>query len=153
MKPLDKITNIWRSTKKYFVDNLQTAQSIPVYFEREFVDFKTEIENAIKQWVIVDNDGVSHFGSTTNMFLTIYIHSRDDSEGTELYKLRDKLIEMLTDVTDTDQIRRMPLFDTEQDPWVEEAQGLLFLQDESPMYYSDDGTLFKSIKVTLRWFI
>lgn len=149
LHPLAKESNVKGSIKKYFVDTLGSA----VTFDTSLAvpDLRAQGELAIKQWYNVD---FGEFGrdALATYYFEVYCLSRQDAEGVELAKLADVLIEMLTDNTNQDGMRRIPFYDISKTPW--EEIGAMVIQDiwDAPsVNMVEDETEIKIFSVRARW--
>jgi hypothetical protein len=91
-------------------------------------------------------------GVMSDFDLIIYVCTRQDSEGFKLAQLRDTVVGLLSDTTQTDGMKRIPFYKSyAQQAW--ELIGALLVTDitESPQYEADDETKYKMLTVNLRW--
>lgn len=143
MEPTLSEVVVRKSIRKYFVDALQTGLSIPVYFDKI-----EKMPDTIDSWVSVQVDTMD-FSTMATIYLQIYCFTRKDSDFTKLALLRDKVFDKLIDLTQTNGIQKMDMYDTD---WVTPvAHALLIPQDELANVYLDDDTNCKVMPVLMRF--
>ena len=152
--PLDesaKLSNIYGSVKKYFVDRLVTIEGISLDFDKTYTDAYASLLDLVNQWVIIALEP-DDMETLSSLRLSIYLYSRRDAEGDDLAALRDTVMAYLRDRTQTDGFARVELFNT-ADPanWISIGGGVLLVDNESGVYRAKDETKFMYISVTLRW--
>lgn len=155
--PLDetaKLANITNSLKKYFVDNLYTAESIQLDFDKSYQDVYAELPGRVDQWIIIAFDP-SDMDALATLQFSIYMYSRKDIEAIELFILRDKVWKYLIDITQNDGLARVALYNTtDPENWVSIGGGVIVFppgRNESGNFVAEDGTKFRYITASLRW--
>jgi hypothetical protein len=149
MNALSKEQNVQSSLKKYFVDTLGEAVTFDTSLSSP--DIRVQGAEAVKQWYNVDFGEFGRRDLAEYMF-DIYCLSRQDPEGDELARITDEVIDLLVDSSMTDGMKRIPLYDISDDPWVQ--IGAMVVQDvwDAPVYdLVEDETKVKSLSVRLRW--
>jgi len=141
-----KDSNFELSLKKFFVDNLKTAEGIQVAFDR---DWTTPPEGA-SRWVTVVIDTLIP-DSIFKRMVRVICATRQDQEGIVLVALRDTVMGYLTDSTQPDQTRRIPLYDCSLTPWVQVGTMMVTLDPPSGNLRAPDGSKYKILPITLRW--
>lgn len=143
-----KQANVEGSLKKYFVDSIETAEGVPVAFDK-YLSTPNLHGKALTEWVTV-NFGNLAMSAMSAHDLHIYCCTRSDNEGFNLAQLRDKVFKYLSDNTKTDGMARIPFYDVAT--WTL-LDGGFVVQDviESQKFDADDGTKFKILTVQLRF--
>lgn len=130
-------TDLWRSVKKFFWDGL--SGSVDLHFDR----ILTSPNNNPDIWVCVLLEQISP-KTVSSAYVPIYMFSRHDDEGDNLYALRDMVFELLYP-------EHITLFDTSKDPW-EEAGGIIVkIESQSKMIYNPDRTKMIYFSSKLLW--
>jgi len=140
------------SIKKYFIDELYTALGVRVIFDKTIL-YEEVAAYSETQWVVINFGQFSRDFFATNI-IDVCCCTRNDSEGVELSKLTDKVIALLTDLTQNDTMRRITLYDTtEHNPMDWEACGAMAITGftESAQNTTPDLTKVKIITTILRW--
>ena len=131
-------TNIWRSIKKFWYDQLDGVVSI--FFDRVI----TKSQKAdLSQWVTIFIEGVIP-GHVSDASMTIYMFSTQDSEGDNLAELRDTIFDLLTP-------GYIDFYDTSTVPWVKAGAFLVYIRNESRIFYNPDRTKMKYLTCDLKW--
>jgi hypothetical protein len=151
LDPTARESNVRDSVKKYFVDNLFTAEGVQLTFDRTLTSPDIIGGDAVDKWVSV-NFGYLDADSFSSMMLTIYCCTRSDSEGFKLAQLRDRVMGHLTDTSQTDGMRRITFYRSkESGAWDVLGALLVQLDPESEQFEADDGTKYKMLSARLRW--
>ena len=135
-----KETNIWRSIKKFFIENTGSGSpSYPVYFDRVIVagNFTDE------QWINVTVENVIP-NYVSHAVMTIYLCSRFDREGDELACMRDFVLQYLYS-------GYIDLYDTTTDPWKKIGAMKLFIKEQSDTLYNPDRSKMIYFLCLLKW--
>ncbi len=136
--------NFRRSVKKYFVDNLYTAQDIYIAFGTTYKEPVDEVTGPRDAWINFHFDGLSVTGTLASGKVAAYMFSRRDLEGDLLAGVRDELMATLIDLSMPDGIRRVPLYD---ENWDIIGGMLISTGLESKESKGKDNTLFKFINI------
>ena len=149
LNPLSRESNVKSSLKKYFVDALGTAVTFDVSLASP--DMRSQGVSAINEWYNVD---FGEFGrqELADYYFEVYIMTRQDPEGVKLAENSDTIMDLLVDNTLQDGMRRIPLYDTSEIPWV--LIGNMAVQDiwDAPVYnVMEDETKIKILSVRMRW--
>jgi hypothetical protein len=145
-----KLSNITNSLKKYFVDSLYTAESIQLDFDKSYQDVYAALPDRVDQWIIIAFDRAD-MDTLASLGFTVYLYSRRDPEAVNLFLLRDKVMAYLIDITQTDGMARINLFNA---AWGIVGAAVIVLpagRQESDNYVAKDGTKFRYITAALRW--
>jgi len=135
------------SIKKFFVDNIFTAEGIDINFDVQYVQPEdTGIEAS--KWISI-KFGKIIGGTLSSAHIIVYLFSREDTEGVDLSILRDTIMDKIIDLNATDGKVRIPLYDLS---WNEVGGMIPFLTLESdePGVTKDD-TKFKWMRIDLKW--
>lgn len=128
---------LYNSIKKFFIDNIKTDEGIHVAFDRTVSPPEDE---TINQWVNVriEDNVPNHVTMAT---VSIYMFAREDLEGNDLSRLRDKVMDKLYSGF-------MDLYD---DSWNKFASAIISVVGLDEAGYLEDGTKMKSLLIELRW--
>ncbi len=140
------------SIKKYFIDNLKTIENKVIVFDKTIL--YEEVREYVKDEWIVINFGIFNRDLLSENILDIYCCTRQDPEGVLLSKLTDLVVEYLTDITQTDTMKRITLYNsTDNDPlnWTEIGKLLVTKIFEGSQNYAPDATKVKMLTVLLSW--
>lgn len=145
-------TNFRDSVKKFFEDNIDTAEGIPVTFDvtLSMPDYR---DRKVDRWVAV-SFGPIQLGTLASAMFKVTIATRQDAEGFKQAQVRDTVMGYLTDDTKTDSMARIPLYRSHQDPaaWTL-LDGGIIIQDiiEGESWLAEDKTKVKTLDVRARW--
>jgi len=140
------------SIKKYFIDSLVSIEGLIVIFDQTIL-YENVQSYDVDQWVVV-NFGVFARDLLSTNILDINCCTRMDAEGVQLSKLTDTVVGYLTDISTTDTMRRIALYDTSAtDPTLWTTVGSMLVHDfrESPQQSTPDHTKTKNIITALKW--
>jgi len=140
------------SIQKYFIDNLKIIEGITLLFDQTIL-YENVQSYVTDKWLVI-NFGVFERDLLSTNLLEINCCTRKDSEGSDLAQLADIVIGYLTDITTTDTMKRITLYDTAQnDPalWSPIGGMLVHHFQESPQVLTPDRTKTKSITAELMW--
>lgn len=135
------------SIKRYFVDNLYTAENIELDFDVKYVDPK-DISPTNTKWVSI-KFGAIEGGTLSRSHIIVYVCTRKDNEGVDLSNLRDIVMDKIIDENQTDGIKRIPYYDSTPTQ-IGAMLPILTLEQEEPGVL-DDGTKFKWMRIDLHW--
>ncbi len=132
LDPTLKESNIWSSVKKFFIDNITSA---PVYFDR--IITSSESSN---QWinVLLEELSPAHVSVAS---MPVYIFSKEDKEGDKLAKLRDNILELLT----------QDAIDLYDDEWNKVGGLFIVIEGQSRRFYTENNSKMQYINTTLKW--
>jgi hypothetical protein len=137
------------SIKKYFVDTLQTVDGVYVGFETEYKQPEDVGGNEVTEWINFHFNGVTSGNAVSTGRVAAYLFTRKDTDGANLATLRDKLMSRLVDLSATDGIMRIPLYDL---TWTATGVGImLHTGNESVEERGKDGTLYKFLNIYCRF--
>ncbi len=130
-----KEANVWRSIRKYFIDNLNST--VPVHFDRIITP---PTDSAPDQWVniMVEAPTPAH---VSDAVMTLFLFSKQDREGIELAELRDTVLELLYPGS-------IDLYDAE---WNKIGALSVFVDSQSSTNYNSDQSKMIYIQCALRW--
>lgn len=150
LDPTAKMTNVWDSLKKFFVDNLYTTEKLHLTFDRTLTTPKIQ-GHEVEKWVVI-TPGPAEREAMGYFTLEIFCCTRQDPEEFKLVRLSDKVMGYLTDTTATHGMKSIPLYQSSSSgAWT--LIGALLVQDivESGNLDASDLTKYKILTVTLRW--
>lgn len=90
LDPTARESNFRDSVKKFFVDNLETTENIPLTFDKGLASPDLQ-GKTVHRWVGVVFDGI-HLGTMTEYNLRLFCCTRQDNEGFKLAQLRDTVM-------------------------------------------------------------
>jgi len=149
LDPSAKRINIKRSLKKYFVDNIELAQSITVTFDKSLSAPKVQ-GTTITNWVAIRIGSMAK-GSESELQVDLYCCSRRDPEGKVLSEVVDKVTQYLSDTTKTDTMARIPFYDTSALPWTSIGSFVITDVIDSEEMEAPDETKFVVLSCLLKW--
>lgn len=153
LHPLSRESNYKDSVKKFFVDGLQTAEQIPVTFDKmvNFPDvfqegFRNKDER-IDRWVSIISGDIVERTPLITAYPVIYVCTRRDFEGFRLAQLRDTVRGLL------EESRAIPFYRSYAPPVEWELLTYMDVEHlgESAQLTTKDDTKFKRISVRLKW--
>lgn len=131
-------TNIWRSIKKFFLDGMDSSTKI--YFDRILSAPESDTPD---QWICVMLHEIDP-KVVSEAFMPVYMFSRNDPEGDNLYLLRDDVMEIFFD-------GYISLYDTTKDPWEKVGGIKVNLRPQSKIVYSPDQVKMVYMLSLLKW--
>lgn len=146
LDPTAREANLRDSIKKHFVDALEPNTT--VILDKGLA---TPENVSLEKWISI-NFGQMNWSTLSDGYLQIYVCTRKDNEGFKLAQLRDTVMGHLSDITQTDGMKRIDFYRSYQSqPW--QLIGALLVQEvtESPQLDLDDETKYKLLIVRLRW--
>jgi hypothetical protein len=150
LDPTSREANIRDSVKKYFVDNINRTEGIPLVFDN-YVNSPKLQGIATNRWVGVAFGSID-LGQSSTTYIDIYCCTRQDTEGFKLAQLRDTVIGYLCDSTKTDGMGRIPFYRSyANQAWT--LLGSFIVRDitESAEANAPDETKFKILTAQLDW--
>ncbi|RKX87432.1 MAG: hypothetical protein DRP58_02785 [Spirochaetes bacterium] len=135
------------SIKKFFVDNIFTAEGIDIDFDVQYVQ-PEEIGVEVDKWISIKFGNIEG-GTLSRSHIIVYFFTRSDSEGVDLSILRDMILDKVTDLNATDGHTRIPLFDLTWNQIGGMIPTLSVESDEAGIL--KDGTNFKWMRINLAW--
>ncbi|GAF75526.1 unnamed protein product [marine sediment metagenome] len=150
LDPSAREANIRDSIKRYFVQNLYDTEGLEVMFDKS-LSTPNLVGKAVDRWVVV-NFGSMELGSSSELYLNIFVCSRQDAEGFKLAQTRDKVVGCLSDTTKTDSMARIPFYKSSAtEAWT--LIGALIVPEvvEGPQFEAEDMTKYKQLTVRLFW--
>lgn len=138
MDPWLQESNLRKSLKKYFVDNLQTIEDINVYFDRVF----QPTDNAVVQWICVVSRIVK-IAQVCEGSLTVHMFTKRDREGDVIVALRDTVMDYL--------LESFPFYDTDSSAWELLGRVQLYPVDETDIVYLIDNGKLKTLEFDMKW--
>ncbi|TET75874.1 MAG: hypothetical protein E3J43_07615 [Candidatus Heimdallarchaeota archaeon] len=109
LDPTAREANFRDSIKKYFVDNLETTENIPLTFDKALSSPNLQ-GKAVHKWVTV-LFGSIHIGTMSEIYFRIFCCTRQDNEGFKLAQLKDTVMGyLINDGTVGDGQVRVPFY-------------------------------------------
>jgi len=142
-----KIYNVQKSFKRYIIDNVNRIENIRVSFDKDLSPPQKQ-GVAYDSWLSV-NFGSSLPDTVAIQMVRLVCCARKDTEADDLSQMVDVVMGYLTDITQTNKERRIPLYNIST--WAIVGSMLVFIDSESGIQESTDGTKFKIINLTLKW--
>jgi hypothetical protein len=143
-----KLANVKDSIKKFFVDNVARTENKKLTFDKALSVPKIQGDAPANEWVSVRlGDLTTEVLST--QYLSVYVCTRQDGEGFKLSRLRDVVFNYLSDSTQTDGFKRIPLY--RSDNWTSVGNFLVTEVFESGDMEGADETKYRILTCTLRW--
>ncbi len=150
ISPVSRKVDLKKSIKKYFLDSLETIESVPLFFESLSETPLDDLGEKLSQWVII-SFRQGNLGNVSEQMISIGIYTRNDSEGDDLAALNDLVMGYLLDEESTNGLVTIPFYDTSADVWVVVGGIIPFLQLSLGEMEGEDGTKFKEINVLCKW--
>jgi hypothetical protein len=142
--------NLRDSVKKFFVDNLVTAEGVQVTFDRGLSTPKVQ-GSEVDRWVAIKIGEIT-LETLSSAIVTIFCCTKMDSEGFKLAQLRDKVVGYLLNDSFPDGSGRITLYRSHaSDAWVNVGGIVICLESESPTMEAEDNSKIKAITITLKW--
>jgi len=144
-------SNVRDSIKRFFIDNIYKTEGIQLTFDRTLSTPKIQGTEAATRWVSV-NFGPMDMDYLSNLILTVYLCTRQDSEGFRLAQLRDTVMGYLSDTDETDGMKRITFYRSRSTgAWM--PIGSILVQDvtESGQMLAPDETKYKVLTVRCRF--
>lgn len=142
-------SNLRDSLKKFFVDNIETAEGVAVTFDKA-LSIPNIQGKEVDKWVSITFGPIS-FDTMSDVIIEIYCCTRRDNEGYKLSQLRDKVVGYLIDYTKPDGKARIEFYQSSYSgAWT--SIGKLLVWDILPSgdMIAPDETKFKVLTVILK---
>jgi hypothetical protein len=144
-----KESNLRDSLKKFFVDNIETAEGISVMFDRGLN--APNIQGKVAEKWISINMGPVILATMSDILIDIYLCTRKDNEGYKLSQLRDKVLAILVDDSMDDGKKRITFYKSyAAQAWEEIGKLLVWDIIPSGDMVASDETKFKILTVILK---
>lgn len=139
--------NFQRSVRKLFLD-FSTDSGVPVYFNN-LVDVPLDNSgDKLSQWLIVVFGKRDH-DTVTEQYVRVFLFTRDDYESDEIIKLSDTVYGLFFD--SGSGLKKITLYDTDPDTWVEVGGIIPYVQPFSDIYHSKDDTKYRQLNILCKW--
>jgi len=149
LSPTTKESDFKNSIKKYFLDNLETTESLKVFFE-ELEEVPLDVSgNPYNKWVIIVF-GRRDLGAVSAQQISIDMYTREDREGDDLAALSDTIMNYIIDENSTNGLVSIPFYDT-SGTWAQVGGIIPYLQPSLGSMESEDGVQFKAINLLCKW--
>ena len=108
LDPTARRANFKDSLKKFFVEELETGKGVELMFDKS-LSTPDLINKDVNRWVNVDLGDIDR-SYMSQIHIDIYCCTRKDPEGFRLAQLTDTVMELLTDATTTDSMKRISFY-------------------------------------------
>jgi len=108
LDPTARRANFKDSLKKFFVEQLETGKGVELMFDKS-LSTPDLISKTVNRWVNIDIGDIDR-SYMSEIHIDIYCCTRKDPEGFRLAQLTDTVMELLTDATTTDGMKRIPFY-------------------------------------------
>jgi hypothetical protein len=138
MDPTILETNLKRSVRKFFWDNIYTTEGINLYFRRIY----QPPDNAIVKWVCIRLKNLD-IAQVSSVELLIDLFTKGDVEGDELGELRDTVFQYL--------LGSIPLYDVSESAWPSIGSMVVYPDPDSDVVNLPDNGKMKTMFNILKW--
>ena len=150
LSPETRVSDFENSVKKYFIDNLQTTENIPLFF-----DWMEDIpvdSNGVKllSWIII-SFGYVQLGTVAECPVNVHIFTRNDFESQNLNILMDKVNSYIINEDAVNGLHTIPYYNTISLPWVVNGGIMPFIRNIYGVESLKDNTKMRTILLTMRW--
>ena len=150
LSPETRVSDFENSVKKYFIDNLQTTENIPLFF-----DWMEDIpvdSNGVKllSWIII-SFGYVQLGTVAECSVNVHIFTRNDFESQNLNVLMDKVNSYIINEDAVNGLHTIPYYNTISLPWVVNGGIIPFIRNIYGVESLKDNTKMRTILLTMRW--
>lgn len=150
LSPETRVSDFENSVKKYFIDNLQTTENIPLFF-----DWMEDIpvdSNGVKllSWIII-SFGYVQLGTVAECSVNVHIFTRNDFESQNLNILMDKVNSYIINEDAVNGLHTIPYYNTISLPWVVNGGIIPFIRNIYGVESLKDNTKMRTILLTMRW--
>ena len=141
LDPTARRSNIKDSIKKYFTDSIETAKGIAITFDKSLTT--PDLQGiSVNRWMNIGIGEVER-GVISEIPVDIIVATRRDPEGALLETTTDEALEVLTDQTITDGMRRIPFYRSRAvGEWTRLGALVVSRIGESREMEAPDGTKF-----------
>jgi hypothetical protein len=149
LDPTAREANFMDSIRKFFVDEVETANGILVTFDTFFDAPKFKNREHLR-WLSV-NLGLMNRGFLSEISLDLFCCVREDPEGFRLAQFSDLVMGLLSDTTQTDGMKRIPFYRSYADKaWELLGQFLVIDVIDGERNTAEDQTKYKQLTVLLK---
>ena len=150
LSPETRVSDFENSVKKYFIDNLQTTENVPLFF-----DWMEDIpvdSNGVKllSWIII-SFGYVQLGTVAECSVNVHIFTRNDFESQNLNILMDKVNSYIINEDAVNGLHTIPYYNTISLPWVVNGGIIPFIRNIYGVESLKDNTKMRTILLTMRW--
>jgi hypothetical protein len=122
-----KFGNIQQSIIRFFYTEIEKTLSIPIYFDRDTFD----PDDGDTQWYAFGFGDVRIVNGMSSIPIECFACTKSDVQGIDVSGMRDIILGAITDLTDYQSIRRIPLYNIVGAVWTEISK--IYFQTEVPM--------------------
>lgn len=150
LSPETRVSDFENSVKKYFIDNLQTTENIPLFFD--WMDDIPVDSNGVKllSWIII-SFGYVQLGTVAECSVNVHIFTRNDFESQNLNILMDKVNSYIINEDAVNGLHTIPYYNTISLPWVVNGGIIPFIRNIYGVESLKDNTKMRTILLTMRW--
>lgn len=149
LDPSARESNLRDSIKKYFVDNIETTEGVPVTFDKALSTPNIQGKE-VEKWISI-SFGPVLLDTMSDIIIEIYCCTRRDNEGYKLSQLRDKVMGYLVDDTMADGKARIDFYQSSySSAWTSLGKLLVWEILPSGDMVASDETKFKVLTVVLK---
>jgi hypothetical protein len=144
--PTASLKNINSSIRQYYSEQIETNLGIPVYFDKNIFDPDGETDKWIT-FKFLDNE----IKPLSFIPIEAIVCTRGDTQGIECEGLRDIVVNVSTDTSEFANIRRIHLYDFDQNPLVKISA--IRIDNSFPcsgVMDGPQGIKFMKLNITLR---
>ena len=149
LDPTARLINVKDSLKKYFVDNLARTEGKRLTFDKAMSVPKIQGSAPVEEWISIGLEE-TELETLSTQYITIHCCTRKDPEYDKLTKLVDLVMGYLSDTTQTDGMKRIPLYRSYPN-WTLLGAMLVYDIAISAEMESVDETKFRVLNVSLKW--
>jgi hypothetical protein len=141
--------NFRDSIKKFFVDNIETTEGVPVTFDKALSSPNIQGKE-VERWVSIVIGPIG-FDTLSDAIVEVYCCSRRDNEGYKLSQLRDKVLGYLIDYNMIDGKSRIDFYQSSYSgAWTLIGKILVWDILQSGDIIAPDETKFKTLTLLLK---
>jgi hypothetical protein len=150
LDPTAREANVRDSLKKFFVDNLNKTEGIPIVFDR-FLESPKLQGKEVDRWVGVDLADAT-IDSLSEQDLDVYVCTRKDPENFRLSQLRDTVMNYLTPSSDDVCFKTIPFYRSyATSAWTSIGGFVITRITQTRDMVAEDQTKFKIIYVQMKY--
>jgi hypothetical protein len=150
LDPTAREANVRDSLKKFFVDNLNKTEGIPIVFDR-FLESPKLQGKEVDRWVGVDLADAT-IDSLSEQDLDVYVCTRKDPENFRLSQLRDTVMNYLTPSSDDVCFKTIPFYRSyATSAWTVIGGFVITRITQTRDMVAEDQTKFKIIYVQMKY--
>ena len=150
LDPTAREANVRDSIKKFFIDNLNRTEGIPIIFDR-FLESPKLQGKEVDRWIGVDL-GDLDIDTVSEQDLDVYVCTRKDPENFRLSQLRDTVMDYLTPSSDDVCFKTIPFYRSHPtNAWTLIGGFVITKINQTRDMVAEDQTKFKIIYVQMKY--